>query len=93
MCFVLIVKGVTFEIKIEVLQTKTKESYHLIDNIKTHVRYEFLIHSNHITHKTNINLNMFRASMLNGIGSQINDTHIITINKSSIKKWCMSLTK
>nr|GEX20729.1 hypothetical protein [Tanacetum cinerariifolium] len=48
---------------------------------------------NHILNEMNVDLNVFRPLMLNGVGRHVNDTNIVTVNHSISRKRIMQLTK
>jgi hypothetical protein len=53
----------------------------------------YLIDGNLISDKMKINLHMFKALMLNGVGEEVHDADVVTVDKGELRWWGLELVE
>jgi hypothetical protein len=53
--------------------------------------YADLIDGDSLSDKIKINLHMFGALMLNGVGGEVHDAVVVTVDESALRRWTLEL--
>jgi hypothetical protein len=45
------------------------------------------------SHKVEVDLDMFRALVLNGVGGEVDDADVVIVDEGALRQWSMELMK